>query len=406
MTRARGLAFTFLCFALTACSSDDGGGGGGKGGTGGTSTGGSGGSGGSTGGSSGSGGSGGVGASGGAGGTSAGGSGGSGGSSGTPAVAFIGRIDQSQPGVTRFAWSGGGIVFRFSGTAASVTLDDHGGYFTVVVDGAVQTPLVTAAGKQTYAVAQGLTAGEHEVRLYRRTEASFGSSDFYGVDLGTGTLLAPPAPAAHRIEIIGDSITCGYGNEGKDQNCNFSADTENHYLTYGAIAARSLNADLSTVAWSGKGVIFNYGDDKTDPLPSLYDRTVPTESASQWDFSWQPEAIVINLGTNDFSTAGDPSETEFVGSYQTFLAHLRDKNPNATIVALIPTLLSGNDLTTAQTYIEKAVAARKTAGDTKVVSLALSFTQTGWGCDYHPSLKTHESMGAALTAELKKLMGW
>jgi hypothetical protein len=30
----------------------------------------------------------------------------------------------------------------------------------------------------------------------------------------------------------------------------------------------------------------------------------------------------------------------------------------------------------------------------------------GWGCDYHPSLKTHANMGASLTAVLKDKMGW
>ena len=393
-------------FGLLACgSSDDDGGGsastGGSGGGGGSGAlGGSGGSG-ALAGSGGSAGSGGGGALGGAGGAA-----GTGGTPGVPSVRFLGRTDAGQAGATRFAWSGSGVAFRFSGTEASVEMDDPAHFFTLLVDGKVQPTLATTSGQKKYALAQGLLAGEHEVRLYRRTEASYGPTRFYGVDLGSGTLLAPPAPATRKIEVIGDSITCGYGNEGADQNCNFSADTENHYLTYGAIAARDLGADLVTVAWSGKGVIYNYGDDKQDPLPSLYDRAIPTDAGSTWDFSWQPDVVVINLGTNDFSTGGDPSDAEFTGAYQKFLAHLRDKYPAARIVALIPTLLSGADLTAAKTYIEKAVALRKTAGDAKVSAVVLSFTQDGWGCDWHPSLKTHASMGAALGGELKKLMGW
>lgn len=399
------VAAMMLGLSLMACgSSDDGGGGsGGAGGSGATA-----GSGGSSG-SSGSGGVAGGGGGAGSGGVAGGGSGGSagtGGASGVPAVRFIGRTDASQAGQTRFAWSGSGVAFRFSGTDAAVEMDDPAHFFTLLVDGKLQPVLATASGKNKYTVAQGLPSGEHEVWLFRRTEASYGPTRFYGVDLGAGTLLAPPAAAARKIEIIGDSITCGYGNEGADQYCNFSADTENHYLTYGAIAARDLGADLVTVAWSGKGVIYNYGDDKTDPLPSLYDRAIPTDSASAWDFSWQPDVVVINLGTNDFSTGGDPTDAEFTGAYQAFLAHLRGKYAQARIVALIPTLLSGSDLTTAKSYIEKAVAARKAAGDAKVSALTLSFTQDGWGCDWHPSLKTHASMGAALSTELKALMGW
>jgi len=37
---------------------------------------------------------------------------------------------------------------------------------------------------------------------------------------------------------------------------------------------------------------------------------------------------------------------------------------------------------------------------------ALQFQQTGAGCDYHPSLATHASMGQALTTKLKSVLGW
>lgn len=331
---------------------------------------------------------------------------GGGGVAAAPAIRFIGRTDDSATGVTRFAWSGSGVAFRFSGTEASVRMDDAGRFFTVLVDGSLQPALATQPGERSYPVASGLTEGEHEVLMYRRTEASFGNTSFVDLELGSGTLLPPPPARTRRVELIGDSITCGYGNLGADQNCNFSADTEDHYQTYGAIAARNVNAELTTVAWSGKGVVFNFGDDKNEPLPALYDRTLPSEPQLLWDFSWQPDAVVINLGTNDFSTDDDPSETVFTAAYEAFLIRLRDKYPNAYILCLIPTLLSGSDLTTAQSYIESVVAARNTAGDNNVEAHAMSFQRSGWGCDWHPSLATHASMGEALTQKLKSSLSW
>src|SRR5690606_5907364 len=128
--------------------------------------------------------------------------------------------------------------------------------------------------------------GEHTVELYRQTEGSFGTTVVLGVDLAGGELLPPP-PVPRRIEVVGESLSCGFGNEGVAP-CPFSAETENHYLTYGAVAARSFGAELSTIAWSGKGVVYNYGDDKNNPLPAIYDRTLPTE-ASPWSFAWQPD---------------------------------------------------------------------------------------------------------------------
>lgn len=379
-----------------ACSSEEGGtGSGGAGGTGASA------------GSAASGGDGGLGgAKGGTGGQA--GLAGGGGQAGSPApgVRFIGRTDTSEPGVVKLAWSGSSIVFRFVGTEVAVRMDDAGRFFSVVLDGQLQKNLETTPGEKSYPIASGLPEGEHEVRLHRRTEAMFGVTKFIDVELGSGTLLAPPPPAKRKIEVIGDSITCGYGNEGNDQYCNFSADTENHYATYAAIAARNVGADLITVAWSGKGVIYNYGNDKIDPLPALYDRVLPSDPSSVWDFSFQPDVVVLNLGTNDFSTDGDPSESEFVTAYQALLTHLREKYPAAYILCMVPTLLSGNDLAQAKTYIEKAVAARKAAADANLEAWSMSVTEDGWGCDWHPSMATHANMAAALTQKLQSLMGW
>src|SRR5687768_16197828 len=208
----------------------------------------------------------------------------------------------------RFAWSGSGVVARFSGTSLSVRLDG-GQQYTVLIDGQLQPKLIPST--PTSVLASDLAEGTHVVEIYRRTEANQGESIFSGFDLGSGTLLAPPPAPERRIEIVGDSITCGYGNEGADMNCPFTPDTENHYLTYGAIAARAVGAELSTVAWSGKGVVCNYGDEPAscvDPLPVYYDRTLPERPESVWSFaSWQPHAVVINLGNNDLSTTTDPS---------------------------------------------------------------------------------------------------
>lgn len=318
-----------------------------------------------------------------------------------PAIHYVGRHDASDPGHVRMGWSGVGAVFRFTGTGASVRLDDKGRYFTVVVDGAVQATLATSPGEQSYPLAQGLPAGEHTIELYRRTEGSFGPTVLLGVDL-EGELLAPP-PVQRRIEIIGDSITCGYGDEGVSP-CNFSAETENHYLTYGAVAARALGAELSTVAWSGKGVVNNFGDDVFEPLPTIYDRLLASDAAP-WDFSWQPDAVVINLGTNDFSTGNDPPEAVFVPAYVGFLEHLRSVYPDAFILAIAPTLF-GAEAQMVAGYLQSAVDQRHAAGDAAVAFADVNVEWIGSGCDGHPTVATHAAMGAKLAATLQAQLGW
>ncbi|MEY4551336.1 MAG: hypothetical protein RL685_7531 [Pseudomonadota bacterium] len=331
-----------------------------------------------------------------------------------PGVRFIGRVDTtSSAGFdgtgARFAWSGSGVVARFSGSQVAVRLVG-GQQFTVLVDGVLQPTLTPTGGLDV--LASGLAFGEHTVELYRRTEANQGESQLLGFDFGDGAQLAPPPLPERRVELVGDSITAGYGNEGADMSCPFTPETENHYLTYGALAARQLGAEVSTVAWSGKGVVCNYGDDPTscsDPLPPYYGRTLPARADSVWDFNeWQPQAVVINLGTNDFSTTSDPTQAEFETAFGTLLERIRSGYPEALILATVGPLLNGTDLSTARSYIANVVQARNTAGDARVKSFELAPTNAadGYGCDYHPSLRTHEIMGEALTAVLRTELGW
>lgn len=321
-----------------------------------------------------------------------------------PAVHFVGRHESSAPGQARFGWSGTGLVIRFDGAGVRVRMDNPQGAYTVIVDDAVQSPLQTSAGAQTYTLASGLAPGEHVVQLLRRVEGHAGVTSVEKVEID-GQLLAPP-PVTRRMEILGDSITCGYGNEGADQYCHFSYDTENHYLTYGAVAARAVGAELSTIAWSGKGVVFNYGDDKDQPLPTLYERTLPTESAGLWDFKWQADVVLVNLGTNDFSTDGDPTEGEFVPAYVALLEKLRSKYPNALLLCTVAPLLGGDDKSTSEACIQQAVDQRVSAGDDRVKRIDLSVDAIGLGCDWHPNTATHAAMGARLVTVLHDELGW
>jgi len=312
-----------------------------------------------------------------------------------PSVRLVGRFTTKN----EFAWSGSQMIARFDGTGARVKLTAAANeHFQIVVDGKPTSVLKPSSGSMTYTVATGLPPGVHEVVVWRRTEAFFGTATYEGFELD-GTLLSP-TPVDRRIETIGDSITCGYGDEGTSASCPFSADTENHFLTYGAIAARALKADVVATCWSGLGMYRNYDAATTGTMPERYPRTLPQTSGSTWDFSrYVPQVVVINLGTNDFAK-GDPG-APYQNAYLTFVRQVRKNHPSAHLLAIIP-------VTGAKKYIDAVVATLSGEGDKNVSSLTLSAVTSadGWGCDYHPTVITHARWGKELETAIRARTGW
>ena len=223
-----------------------------------------------------------------------------------------------------------------------------------------------------------------------------------------GKLVLSPAPFKHHLELIGDSITCGYGNEGMGPNCGFTPDTENEWLAYGSLAARSLKAEQHVIAYSGKGAYRDYGGNTNDQMPVLYERTFAENGNVPWDFSsWKADVVVLNLGTNDFAK-GDPGQA-YVDAYAGMVKQIRGHYPEAYIVCAVGSMLGGGNLAQDITYVKGVVAAANTGGDAKVSFVDFGQQDgnaNGLGCDYHPSLKTHQIMADTLAAAIKGLTGW
>jgi lysophospholipase L1-like esterase len=322
-------------------------------------------------------------------------------------VRFIGRVDRSDPAGPRFSWPGTSIVARFSGPSVAVRLRDPGNFFQVVLDGMPLPVLAASSGKESYPIAANLGAGPHELLLHRRTEAFVGETQFLGLVLDSGgALLVPPPPPARRLELVGDSITCGYGIEGADMSCPFTPATENHYLAFGALAARALQAESISIAFSGKGMYRNLGGDTGDTMPMLYDRII-VDRAARWDFSgWIPDAVVINLGTNDFGM-GDPGPG-YRDAYRAFLQRVRGNYPKAQIVCTLGPMMNATQIARARMYLMPVLDEARAGGDLRVAYLEFPTQDgsTGFGCDWHPSKGTNQAMADQLVAELRRLLGW
>lgn len=314
-------------------------------------------------------------------------------------IHFIGRFDMADPKAPVFEWSGSAIWTRFFGTTISVELDGSANDFEVEVDGVRQPVITHPGGDHTYALASGLSRRLHDVKLTRRTEAFFSTSVFRGF---RGALLIPTPRPTRLIEMIGDSITCGYGITGVGPGCHFSHDTEAETHAWGALTAAQLGATHHAICWSGIGVFRNFNDQPGALMPERYGFIAPNESAGAWQFRPTPQVVVINLGTNDFSVGVDPGQN-FVDAMTAFVRQVRSRYRSTPIVLATSPMLGGTQHTTEKAYLD---AVAMTDARTVVLDLAEQQASDGFGCDFHPSEITAQKMADRLEQQLHSLLGW
>jgi len=325
-----------------------------------------------------------------------------------PAIRYVGRFDTTDAAGPRAAWTASAVSLTLSGGSASVKLKDSGkNYWQVVIDGRPAAVLALEAGEKSYPIATHLPDGKHTVELVKRTEAFNGVTQLLGFEITDGARLLPTPARAHRVEVIGDSISCGYGIEAAGKEEKFTPATENGWLAYGAVAARAVNADYVCIAWSGRKL----WPDNT--IVSLYDRTLPLSASSKWDFAkWTPDVVVVNLGTNDFRKV-NPEESGWVAAYVAFIKELRRNYPKAPVYLAAGPMISDwpsdrKCRTTLLGYLGKVIAETSAAGGppVRLIDFGVQDPKNGLGADWHPSVKTHALMAEKLVAAFKADLGW
>lgn len=339
-------------------------------------------------------------------------------------ILYTGRISFSNP--ERPAWNFPGIqiIAAFEGTSLRMMAKPQSGYFMAQIDGAEPFKVAFRSKQDSLvSLATALPYGRHIVRLMYIIEGYEFYPEFWGFVLDKGcSLVDAPALPSRKIEFIGNSITCGYGNEGCVKEERFEYETENHYYSYASITARNLDAQHWVVARSGIGAYRNYGGPKEGTprscMPVQYEYTGYAYDSDlrknagfdseKWDFSrFQPDVICINLGTNDLST-NNYSLKLLKEGYQKLLKLVRNNNPKAKIVFLTGTMLNGRELQECRQILDEVAAEAKKAGDKEVYRFDMTpMAGEEWiGNDWHPNIYQDEKMAVELTAWLRSLMQW
>lgn len=314
---------------------------------------------------------------------------------------LIGRFDQSASGQAKFTWPGSAVEFRFEGSKASINIASPSPVrFSVNVDGNAQD-LWTQAGSHNYVLAANFAKGTHTVRLTRLNESTAGVTSFISDPLVDGKLLTVQAPQK-RLLVIGDSITAGYGVEGANQHCHYTLDTSNQQLTYAALAANALGADLHAIAWSGIGAWRSYGEKMpvNQTILNRYPRTLADDANSAWNAAqYVPDAILINIGTNDY-WEGSVTD-EYHSAMEKLISKVQSDYIRKPIYLIVSPMLT-NKLHEAQKQVLNSLI----KDNVKVFDLGESTGSEGFGCDYHPNTTTHARLGKELEKNLKAELNW
>ncbi len=324
-------------------------------------------------------------------------------------IDYVGRIEFLDDGSARFDWTGSSFRFRFSGNVCAARLSDtKKSFYLIFVDNEPAREIVVCGGDSLIVLADGLSAGQHTLTAYKRTEAGEGCTTLHAISFPSGGNLLPwTGSSDRRIEFIGDSITCGFGSETADPAAQYCPETENAYHSYASIAARYFGADYTQIAHSGQGVIRNYGDERRVSdytMLQRFGKTFDCQQGSAWDFSrWQPHAVVICLGTNDFSTKRSFTDDEFVVGYKQLIDSVRRAYGQIPILCLSSPMTDDNHL---HDCVRHAV---EEYGDGNLLFVPILPTILDRRCDVgagHPNYSGHKKMAMALIPYLSSATGW
>lgn len=217
----------------------------------------------------------------------------------------------------------------------------------------------------------------------------------------------------YKLEFIGDSITSGEGVFGAKEELDWTAMLFSGVYNYAAKTAEMLDADFRICSQSGWGLFASWDGNLEHVLPDNYEKICGVLTGKHnhllgalddYDFTqWQPDAVIINLGTNDESAFKMENFTHSLSEFEdagvAFLKKVRHYNPNAAIIWAYGML--GNGM---RTSILRAIDTyKKQTSDIKVSYLELPETTSETvGSRQHPGVLNHRLAAESLAAFLKK----
>ena len=351
---------------------------------------------------------------------------------------IYGRTDETQYPLPLF-FNGSGIEVNVTGSELWIDID---------VDYDMHEPWIFTRLNNSFMSRQMLMSGSYSLCLFRsmspdtvknmkffRELQAMSEDDSCHIlirGFRTDGFFLPVSNKKYKLEFIGDSITSGEGTYGAKEDTDWLAMYMGVSRNYALMVSDALDAEFRLVSQGGWGVLCGWDNDPRHNIPSRYEKICGLAggkmnkslgASKPYRFeSWKPDAIIVNLGTNDASAFNQPEWTNpetgetfkqhknpdgsfdpddlnrFKQAVIDFLTMLRRNNPDSHIVWVYGML--GYDLTLAITDAMNSY--RNATKDNNVAFLHLpNTTDETVGSHAHPGEKSHARAAKVLTEYLK-----
>ncbi|HOO83615.1 MAG TPA: GDSL-type esterase/lipase family protein [Prolixibacteraceae bacterium] len=322
-------------------------------------------------------------------------------------IVYAGRVEQLENEVVLIG-SASSATAWFEGDTCIVFLRNYNNnglhnYYSIELDGE-DLGRFRIEGEEMQAIKVNVTFKKdvHKISVYKSTEASNGYINFGGIYCYK--LLEPIDEYAYTIEFIGNSITCGMGNDTLNIPCGDDQwyDQHNAYWAYGPTVSRALKVNFLLSSVSGIGIYRNWND-VGPTMPEVYENLyLDLNSNKKRDFSkYSPNIVSIALGTNDFSD-GDGvnerlpfNEEQFTQSYISFVESILSHYPQTQITLLSSPMVSGEKNQTFLSCLNKVKTHFESIAAKPIVIFEFENIKPH-GCDYHPDINDHMMMAEQL----------
>lgn len=337
-----------------------------------------------------------------------------------PALQYMGRIDWDDPKGPVWVYPYTQVRFRFTGTSLGLKVinrrQNGPSHLGVIIDG-VQTSLpIGRDGVPVELRAAGdLPDIQHEAVIFKRQDGQHYLT-LLGIEVDRGAGVTPPETPlpSRRMEVFGDSVSCGERNEascylGREDPPADLTPYSNSWYSYAAMTARNLNAQLHDISQGGASLLdgigwFN-GPDYLG-MESIWDKVEYNPALGRvktWDpKAYDPQVIVVALGQND-SHPADFMADDYEGGqarlwrtrYAEFIHALLGLHPRAHIILTTTILIHDPSWDRAIDQVRREV------GDERVSHFL--YSRNGSATPGHPRVAEHREMADELTNYIRSL---